>query len=135
MNRTIRREQIFKILYRAEFFEPDQMEDQCRLYFESGDQTFTPADQAYIMDHVRGILDKLPELDGDIGAASKNWSFSRIGKVELAILRQALYSIRYDDDVSTVTAIVEAVEMAKKFGQDGAGAYVNGVLAQFADKK
>lgn len=134
MNRTIRREQIFKILYRAEFFERDQMEDQCRLYFESGDQTFTPEDQAYIADHVRGIVDRIPELDQAIAAASKNWSVRRIGKVELAILRQAIYSIRYDEDLTPVTAIVEAVELAKKFGQDGAGAYVNGVLARFADQ-
>ena len=57
---------------------------------------------------------------------------SRIGKGDLAIIRLAIYEIKYDDSVPTGVAINEAVELAKKYGQDGSPAFVNGVLAKFA---
>lgn len=60
------------------------------------------------------------------------WSVGRIGKIELTILRLAVYEIKFDDSVPTSVAIDEAVELAKKYGQDGAGSFVNGVLAKFA---
>ena len=70
-----------------------------------------------------------------IGSGLKGWRLDRVGKVELAILRLAVYEICFDDDVPAGAAINEAVELAKKFGQDNAGQFVNGVLAQFAAEK
>lgn len=55
-----------------------------------------------------------------------------MGKVDLTILRLAVYEIEYDDDIPTGVAINEAVELAKKFGQDSSASFVNGVLAKFA---
>ena len=55
-----------------------------------------------------------------------------MGKVDLTILRLAVYEIRYDDSVPTGVAINEAVELAKKFGQEASAGFVNGILAKFA---
>ena len=62
-----------------------------------------------------------------------NLEISEGGKVELSILRLAVYEILFDDDVPVGVAINEAVELSKKYGQDQAGSFVNGVLAKFAD--
>ena len=56
-----------------------------------------------------------------------------MAKVELTILRLAVYEIRYDEDIPTSVAINEAVELAKKFGQKESGSFVNGILARFAE--
>ena len=117
MNRRGIREQVFKLLFRAEFNTPDQMEEQA------------------IIEKTRKIMEKIPELDQMIGSGLKGWRLDRVGKVELAILRLAVYEICFDDDVPAGAAINEAVELAKKFGQDNAGQFVNGVLAQFAAEK
>ena len=135
MNRRGIREQVFKLLFRAEFNTPDQMEEQARFFFDSGDFTATPADEKAIIEKTRKIMDTIPELDQMIGSGLKGWRLDRVGKVELAILRLAVYEIYFDDDVPAGAAINEAVELAKKFGQDNAGPFVNGVLAQFAAEK
>ena len=80
----------------------------------------------------RKIVALIPELDREISEKLEGWKIGRLGKVELAILRLALYEIRYDDDVPTGAAINEAVELAKKFGQDNSGQFINGILAKFA---
>ncbi len=62
----------------------------------------------------------------------RGWSIDRIGKVELSIIRLAVYEILYDDSIPTAVAINEAVEMAKKFGPQDSHIFVNGILARFA---
>ena len=67
-----------------------------------------------------------------IDNSAKGWSISRIGKVELTILRLAIYEMLYDDDIPVGVAIDEAVELSKRFGQDTSGPFVNGILATLA---
>lgn len=134
MKRSVQREQIFKLLFRAEFNEPDEMLRQEEYYFESGDMVFTDKDREYIASKVNAILERCPEIDALLSGRMKGWTLDRIGKVELSILRLAVYEILWDDEVPTGVAISEAVELAKKFGSDdNAGSFVNGVLARFAD--
>ena len=128
MNRRSLREQVFKLLFRAEFKMPEQE----KFFFESGDFVATPEDQAKISEKCTKILALIPELDQEISEKLEGWKIGRLGKVELAILRLALYEIRYDDDVPTGAAINDAVELAKKFGQDNSGQFINGILAKFA---
>jgi N utilization substance protein B len=78
------------------------------------------------------IVEHLQELDKALDERMEGWNLKRIGKVELTILRLALFEMRYDDEVSDAVAINEAVELAKKYGQDKSGEFVNGVLAKFA---
>ena len=63
---------------------------------------------------------------------AKGWNTGRMSKVDLTILRLAVYEIKYDDSVPVSVAINEAVELAKKFGQDASSGFVNGILAKFA---
>ncbi|MBP3217115.1 MAG: transcription antitermination factor NusB [Lachnospiraceae bacterium] len=131
MTRRGLREQIFKLLFRAEFNTPDEMPEQEKLFFESRDLTVTPEDQAYITEKVGKILTEIPAMDEKLEKAIEGWSLNRIGKVELTILRLALYEIEKDADVPAQVAVSEAIDLAKKFGQDNAGAFINGVLAKF----
>ncbi len=132
MNRTELREQIFQLLFRVEFNSKEEMSEQEELFTTVGDLEFSKADADYIRDKYEKIAEKLPEIDAEINAKTEGWSTDRMAKVELTIIRLALYEIKYDESVPTGVAINEAVELAKKFGQDGSPAFVNGVLAKFA---
>ena len=77
------------------------------------------------------ILEKLTDIDRELNEKVSGWDTSRMGKVDLTILRLAVYEIQYDEDIPTGVAINEAVELAKKFGQDSSASFVNGVLAKF----
>lgn len=135
MKRSSMREQVFKILFRLEFNSVDELPQQEDLFFSSGDFTATDKDRAYITDKVNRIVAKLPDIDRELSAKMKGWTLERVGRVELAILRLGVYEIRYDDDIPEGVAISEAVELAKKFGSDNSGAFVNGVLAKFTAGK
>ncbi len=142
MTRSLVREHLFKLLFRIEFSLPEDMPEQIRLFFEDGcpdeDLTSTGSDipdkdRQYIRDKYDRIIELLPEIDEKIDGAAKGWSISRIGKVELAVLRLAVYEMLYDEDIPVGVAIDEAVELSKRFGQESSGAFVNGILASLAD--
>ena len=143
MTRSLVREHLFKLLFRIEFNTPEDMPEQVRLYFEDGiadaDEGYkstgsdVPAeDRQYISDKYEKILEHLPEIDDKIDKAAKGWSISRIGKVELSVLRLAVYEMLYDEDIPVGVAIDEAVELSKRFGQESSGPFVNGILATLA---
>ena len=132
MSRHELREQIFKLLFRVEFNDQEEMEEQKNLFFEDEECRADEKDQSYIDAKYEQIASRLPQLDQMINEKAAGWSTSRMGKVELTILRLALYELKFDDQIPTGVAIDEAVELAKKFGPDGAGAFVNGILAKFA---
>ena len=75
-----------------------------------------------------GVCDNLKELDGLIGKTSKNWRLQRIAKVDRCILRIAAYELLYRDDIPPKVSINEAVDLAKKFGAEESGAFINGIL-------
>ena len=132
MNRTELREQIFQLLFRVEFNTPEEMSEQEELFTTTSDHDFSKADADYIRDKYEKIAEKLPEIDAAINEKTEGWNTDRMAKVELTIIRLAVYEIKFDESVPTGVAINEAVELAKKFGQDGSPAFVNGVLAKFA---
>lgn len=135
MNRKSLREQVFKLLFRSEFSDDPMMEDQFDYFFESGDMTVSEKDREYITVKCRAILEKIPEIDLLLGEKMEGWTVDRLPKVELAILRLGTYEILYDDSVPTGVAINEAVELGKKFGEDGSGSFINGVLAGVSGKE
>ena len=132
MNRSELREQVFKLLFRVEFNTPEEMNIQEDLFVETADEEMSASDVEFIKTRFEQISEKLGEIDELINKESKGWDTGRIGKVELAILRLAIFEIKFDDSIPTGVAINEAVELSKKFGQDGSSAFVNGVLAKFA---
>lgn len=131
MSRRELREQIFKLLFRIEFNSPDEMPEQEKLFFE--DSCEAGADDAsYISGKYRKIAEKLDIIDSMLNEKAENWDTARMGKVDLTILRLAVYEITFDEEIPTGVAINEAVELAKKFGQDASAGFINGILAKFA---
>lgn len=132
MSRRELREQIFKLLFRVEFNAKDELAMQETLFFEDEDNRAGEEESAEIHEKFERIVERLDKIDTDLNQKAKGWGTDRMGKVDLTILRLAVYEIQYDDEVPTGVAINEAVELAKKFGQDSSPAFVNGVLAKFA---
>lgn len=138
MGRREQREQIFRLLFRVEFNALEEMPRQTDLFLEqlrSPEEEGGPAakdkDINYITTKYGQIQEKLPQIDSMINEKAEGWSISRMGKVEVTLLRLGAYEILYDQDVPDNVAINEAVELAKKYGQDNSGAFVNAVLAKF----
>lgn len=132
MSRRELREQIFKLLFRVEFNQKEEMSEQMQLFFEEEENQADVADAAYITEKYNKIAEKLDDIDNALNEKVQGWNTARMGKVDLTILRLAVYEIMFDEEVPTGVAINEAVELAKKFGQDSSSAFVNGVLAKFA---
>lgn len=132
MSRRELREQIFKLLFRIEFNDEADMPEQMALFFEESE----PLDDSVreeISRKYTAVLEKKEELDGMLDEKAFGWTVSRMGKVDLTILRLALFEMLYDDEIPVSVAINEAVELAKKFGQTESPAFVNGILAKFVN--
>ncbi len=132
MSRSELRQHVFKLLFRVEFNSQDEMKEQEELYFDDL-ETVSEEDMAYILGKYQAIAEKLEEIDGLLNELSSGWKTSRMNRVDLTILRLAVYEIRYDESIPTGVAINEAVEIAKKYSSDSGPAFVNGVLAKVAN--
>lgn len=131
MKRRELREHIFEILFRVEFMKEEDMEEQLELFFEDLEEART-SDVDYIKNKYLAVREKMPLIDAMIDEKSTGWKTNRMGKVELTILRLAVYEMLFDEDVPATVAINEAVELSKKFGGDDTPAFINGVLAKLA---
>ena len=129
MTRSIIREHIFKILFRAEFYNKEELTQQTD-YYISELSNAKDKEIEYIKDKTLAIIDKLPEIDEIINENSDGWPTNRLGKAELTIMRLAVYEIRFDEEIPDGVAINEAVELSKKYGSDNSSSFVNGVLAK-----
>lgn len=127
MNRSLSRELVFKLLYELEVQKENQIE-QVDLYIENNDiQDKRVID--YIKEIVNGVKENKEKIESLISKnLKKDWSLDRISKVNLAILKLAIYEIKFMD-LPYKVGINEAVELAKKYGDDGSKQFVNGVLA------
>ena len=130
MSRRELREQIFKMLFRIEFHEGMEMEEQMQLFLEE-EEEISKEDSEYIRNKYENIVEHLEEIDASVNEKAKGWKTSRMAKVELSLIRLAVYEIQYDEDIPAGVAINEAVELAKKYGADSSPAFINGVLAKF----
>lgn len=134
MKRSELRENIFKLLFRVEFNGAEEMQEQEKLYFETlmleDEKEISDEHQIFIKEKYRSVVEKLPQIDEEIEKISNGWQLNRIGKVELTIIRLAIYEIQYDEEVPAKVAINEAVELAKKFGGEDAPSFINGILAK-----
>jgi len=130
MGRHEQREQVFMLLFRVEFHDSEDMPRQEKLFLENNEAVVREKDAAYIEARERAVRGKLTEIDRIIDENTEGWDTTRIGKVELTVLRLAVYEMLFDDDIPAGVAIDEAVEIAKKFGQENSGGFVNAILAK-----
>ncbi len=148
MTRRELREHTFLLLFRKDFHDAEEMEEQLSLYFdgveinedEEGSATryrFLTLPEGTDAEEVKkrfyDICSHRDEIDEVLSSAASGWKLGRIGKVELALLRMAVYEMRYDDETPEKVAINEAVELAKKYGADASSGFINGVLAKLVE--
>ncbi len=88
------------------------------------------AEKDVIFEKVEKISEKIEEIDAKINEVSEGWKTGRMGKVDLTLIRLAVYEMLYEEDVPAKVAINEAVELAKQYGTDNSPSFVNGVLAK-----
>ena len=128
MNRTAIREQAFKLIYSLEIQKQDDLEEAIELYEQSNEISDEKA-KAYIKDAIFGIEKNKEDIIQHIEKNLKSdWKLERISKIDLAILKLAIYELKYTD-IPFKVAINEAVELAKKYGEDASKNFVNGILA------
>lgn len=130
MTRREIREQIFQILFRIDFYQEAEFLEQLDEYAK--EQEASEADAAYMQDKIRAVAEKVTEIDEMINAVTKGWKTGRMGKVDLTLLRLAVYEIKFEEEIPTGVAINEAVELAKKYGTDDSFSFINGILAKIA---
>ena len=136
MTRREIRQTVFCLLYMNGFYEEDQLNDQLDLYFNADHEgEYSEEDEKYIKEKLCNIISKAEELDGFIGESAKGWKISRLNKVDLCILRLAVYEMIYDEDVPYKVAINEAVDIAKQYGGEDSPAFINGILGKIASWK
>lgn len=131
MTRRELREQIFRILFRIDFYPKEELSMQL-LYPKDDTEEVSEADISYIQNKIFAVTERIEEIDTMINAVAKGWKTGRMGKVDLTLIRLAVYEMKYDEDIATGVAINEAVELAKKYGADNSSSFVNGILARIA---
>ena len=131
MRRRVQREHIFKLLFMTDFYLPEEMPEQLSLYFD-GLEELKEQEQEYMLAKYRSVREHLEEIDGILNETSKGWKTKRMSRVDLNALRLAVYELKYDEEVPVGVAINEAVELAKRFGGETSGSFVNGILGKIA---
>ncbi|MCD8118136.1 MAG: transcription antitermination factor NusB [Lachnospiraceae bacterium] len=139
MNRRKLREAVFCLLYCRQFYPAAEFEEQMELFLDHfsaaiGDEpplfaAMEEADREEIERKIRGIGEQTRVIDAAISQASRKWTIDRIDRIDLVILRLAYYEMAMDETVPAKVAVNEAVELAKKYGQDNSPAFINGVLS------
>ena len=143
MTRREVREHTFRALFQKEFYDSEEYPEQYQRYLE--DPEFSEETDAgsemddetreYLTARIASITEKLPELDEKINAVARGWKTSRMGKVEVSILRLASYEILFDEEIPEKVAINEAVELAKRYGTNDSSSFVNGILGELVKQR
>lgn len=129
MSRSEAREKAFQLLFQLEIQKGD-LESQIEKFIEV--QNVKSGDADYVLQLVRGVRSRLADLDESFEPLLKRWTKQRLPKVDLSIIRLAVYEIRFVEDVPNNVAISEAVLLAKKYSNDESRAYINAVLGKLS---
>ena len=128
MKRSAIRELAFRLIYSLEIQQAEDLEEQIELYLECNEVEENEAKE-YIKDAVYGIKDNINEIQKLIEKNLKaDWKIDRISKIDLSLLKLAIYEIKYTK-IPYKVAINESLELAKKYGEDASKNFINGILA------
>jgi N utilization substance protein B len=124
------REAAIKIIYQVEMsgYPP---EDCLKMYWENNNEGEGIKEFANFL--VRGVFAHLDDIDQKVGKISSNWPIKRMHKVDLNILRLAVFEMYYTQGIPHKVSINEAIELAKKFGTEESKTFVNGILGRLFD--
>lgn len=130
------RTEVFKGVFQAEFYDEEeknkQLEDLYNKDTSLDEITLSDADIEAVSSKCKEIHENVSDIDKTLDAVLDKWSLNRIGKVELALLRVAVYEIKYEKTDAPIV-INEVVEIAKVYGGEKSGKFINGVLAKLVD--
>ncbi|HUJ45183.1 MAG TPA: transcription antitermination factor NusB [Opitutaceae bacterium] len=113
-------------LYAWSLNAPADLADDLRVFFDGQDK---PRDQyAFGEELIQGTIEHVAEIDARIRALTQNWEFDRIAKIDLAILRLAIFEMLYRRDIPPVVSINEAIDLSKQFSNADAKRFINGIL-------
>ena len=132
MSRRGARRNAFYLLFQMDFSEAEEFEQVKELFFAEKEEPVEEEDKEFILSEVEGVHAHMAEIDEMITASANGWDPARMNKVDLAILRLAVYEMKYGETPIGV-AINEAVELAKRFSSDEAPAFINGVLDKIGE--
>ncbi len=139
--RSNTRNHVFNLVFQLEFFEHSEIKDILNKYYEileaeeemekRKDENFMALkiNKSILEKQIFDLTNNLPDIDERIKACSENWEISRIDKVDLAILRLAIYEILFDD-VPKKVAINEAIEFSKEYSSEKSYRFINAVLGK-----
>ena len=128
MKRSAIRELAFRLIYSLEIQKPEDLEEQIELYLECEEVEENEAKE-YIKDAVFGIKENISDIQGLIEKNLKaDWRLDRISKIDLSLLKLAIYEIKYKK-IPYKVAINECLELSKKYGEESSKNFVNGILA------
>lgn len=144
MSRRLARESAFKVLYSFNYADEkdinsiiDESLEEDNVFWVDEENSINSLlnsvnerDKEFFTELVKGTLRNIGTIDNTIENNLKAWKMDRIAKVDLAILRLAIYEILYRDDIPDSVAINEAVELGKAYGTDDSGGFINGVLGR-----
>ncbi len=128
MSRRLSRDQAMKLLYQFQLRD-DNIEDQIELFLAETEK-LENLEKDYFLDVVRGVTENLIEIDLLIKNHAKGWSLERMPKVDLAIMRLAVYELSFRKDIPWNVSINEAVELSKKYGGEQSRTFINGILGK-----
>lgn len=127
MTKRQERELFFKAVFITEFIESNQEAEERVVYFLET-EGLSEFSESFLL-RTKKLLSNLSEIDNIINMLAERWKTSRIAKVDLAILRLAIFEINYEGLQKNI-AINEAVELAKLYGEDNSYRFINGILAK-----
>ena len=128
MKRSAIRELTFRLIYSLEIQKPEDLEEQIELYMQCNGIEDNEAKE-YIKDAILGIKENNIEIQGLIEKNLKaDWKIDRISKIDLSLLKLAIYEIKYKE-IPYKVAINESLELAKKYGEETSKNFINGILA------
>ncbi len=121
-----------QFLYAWEINRPEIVQDALLSFYESMEKErayYTFAEKL-----IYGVIEHIDEIDNHIRSMAKNWTFDRIAKVDLSILRLAFYELIYCDDIPPIVTINEAVNLGKAFSKEDSKRFINGILDRYKNQ-
>jgi transcription antitermination protein NusB len=119
-------------LYAWSINPPDNPVDDLRVFFEGLEQP--RGHFSFGEELIDGVIKNQEAIDAQIRAMAQNWEFERIAKIDLAILRIAIYEMLHRRDIPPVVSINEAIEISKQFSNADSKRFINGILDRLKDK-
>jgi transcription antitermination protein NusB len=121
-----------QFLYAWSINQPKNLAEDLRVFFENCEQ---PREfYSFGEELIQGVILQIDDIDGRIRTLAHNWDFERIAKIDLAILRLAMFEMIYRKDIPPVVSINEAIDLSKQFSNADAKRFINGILDRLKDQ-